>query len=134
VSHFHSCGPPPAKPLTTSGGVRNTALLKKKDFFLFLAIFACFTTSSFRSIFGQTKMDFKNPREVFSQHWLKNKNLSQVLQQSYEQGESKTYSRPIFPYFQFSVTVLILQELLRPYGDELSETEGGFCPAHTHIQ
>jgi hypothetical protein len=104
----------------------------KKTTFAFFAIFACFTTSSSRSIFGQTEMDFKNPREVFSQHGLKNKNLSQFLQRSYEQGESKTSSRPIFPDFQFSVTVPILQELLRPAGDEFGETEGGFlsrtCP------
>jgi hypothetical protein len=90
--------------------------------------------SSFRSIFGQTEMDFKNPREVFSQHGLKNKNLSQFFQRSYEQGESKTSSRPIFPDSQFSVTVPILQELLRPAGDEFGETEGGFCPSHAHIQ
>jgi hypothetical protein len=106
----------------------------KKTTFAFFAIFACFTTSSSRSIFGQTETDFKNPREVFSQHGLKNKNLFQFLQRSYEQGESKTSSRPIFPDFQFSVTVPILQELLRPAGDEFGETEGGFCPEHAHIQ
>jgi hypothetical protein len=46
-------------------------------------------------------MDFKNPREVFSQHGLKNKNLSQFFQRSYEQGESKTSSRPFFQIFNF---------------------------------
>jgi hypothetical protein len=65
---------------------------------------------------GQTKTDFKNPREFFSQHGLKNKNLSQFLQRSYEKGESKPSSRPFFPDFHFSVTVPILQELLRPAG------------------
>jgi hypothetical protein len=90
--------------------------------------------SSFRSIFGQTKTDFKNPREVFSQHGLKKKNISHFLHQSYEQGESKTYSRPIFTDFQFSVSVPIVQELLRPVGDEFRETEGGFCPENAHIQ
>jgi hypothetical protein len=78
--------------------------------------------------------DFKNPREFFSHHGMKNKNLSQFLQRSYEQGESKTSSRPIFLDSQFSVTVPILQELLRPAGNEFGETEGGFCPAHAHIQ
>jgi hypothetical protein len=73
-------------------------------------------------------MDFKNMREVFSYNRLKNKNLSQFFHRSYEQGESKTSSRPIFPDFQFSVTVPILQELLRPAGDEFGENKGGFCP------
>jgi hypothetical protein len=82
----------------------------------------------------QTKTDFKNPREVFAQHGLKNKNLSQFLQRIYEQGESKTSLRPIFPDSQFSVTVPILQELLRPFGDEFGEPEGDFCPAHAHLQ
>jgi hypothetical protein len=82
-----------------------------------------FITSSSGGVSGQTETDFKNPREVFSQHGLRNKNLSQFLQRSYEQRESKTSSRPIFPYFQFSVTVPILQELLRPAGGEFGETE-----------
>jgi hypothetical protein len=89
---------------------------------------------SSEAVSGKTKTDFKNLREVFSQHRLKNKNLSHFLQRSYEQGESKTSSRPIFPDSQFSVTVPILQELLRPDGDEFGETEGGFCPEHAHIQ
>jgi hypothetical protein len=114
--------------LTRGRGVRNTAYHAKKHFPQKFTIFACFTTSSFRSIFGKTETDFKNMREVFSQHGLKNKNLFQFLQRSYEPGESKTYLRPIFPDFQFSVSVSILQELLRPAGDEFAETEGGFCP------
>jgi hypothetical protein len=100
----------------------------------FCLVFACFTMSSFRSVSGQTETLFENPREVFSQNGLKNKNLFQFFQQSYEPGESKTSSRPIFPDFQFSVSVPILQEVLRPDGDEFGETEGGFCPEHTHIQ
>ena len=72
--------------------------------------------------------------DFFSQHEMKNKNLSLFLQWSYEQGEFKTSSRLIFPDFQFSVSVPILQELLRPAGDEFSETEGGFCLEHAHIQ
>jgi hypothetical protein len=79
-------------------------------------------------------MNFKNTREVFSQHRMRNKTLFQFLQRSYEQRESKTSSRPIFPYFKFSVSVPILQELSRPAGDEFGETERGFCPAHAHIQ
>jgi hypothetical protein len=74
------------------------------------------------------KTDFKNRRDFFSQYGLKNKNLSQFLQRSYEQRESKPSLRPFFPDFHFSVTVLILRELLRPDGDEFGETEGGFCP------
>jgi hypothetical protein len=81
---------------------------------------------SSEAVSGQTKTDFKNPREVFSQHGLKNKNLSHFLQRSYEQGESKTSSRPIFPDSQFSVTVPILQELLRPAGDEFGKPKEVF--------
>jgi hypothetical protein len=81
----------------------------------------------FQIDFGKMEMDFKNTREVFSHHGLKNKNLFQFLQWSYEQRESKLSLRPIFPDSQFSVTVPILQELLRPTGDEFGETEGGFC-------
>ena len=74
----------------------------------------------------QMETDFKNTREIFSQHGLKNKNLSHFLQRSYEHEESKTSSRPIFPDSQFSVTVPILQEMLQPTRDEFGETEGGF--------
>jgi hypothetical protein len=90
--------------------------------------------SSSEAYFGKKEMDFKNTREVFSQNGMKNKNLSHFLQRSYEQGESKTSSRPIFPDSQFSVTFPILQELLRPAGNEFGEIEGGFCPSHAHIQ
>jgi hypothetical protein len=89
---------------------------------------------SFEAVSGKMKIDFKNTREVFSQNGLKNKKISQFLQRSYDQGESKPSSRPFFLDFHFSVTVPILQELLRPYGDEFGETEGGFCPKHAHIQ
>jgi hypothetical protein len=127
--------PPSVLHLTRGGGgVRNTAPPKKNHFSKKFPIFVCFTTSSSKSIFGQTEMDFKNSREVFSHHGMRNKNLFQFLQRSYDQGESKTSSRPIFSDFQFSVSVSILQELLRPYGNEFGETEGGFCPEHAHIQ
>jgi hypothetical protein len=78
------------------------------------------------------KMDFKNPREVFLQNGMKNKNLSQFFHRCYEQGESKPSSRPFFPDFHFSVTVLILQELLRPAGGRIWKNRRRFlsrtCP------
>jgi hypothetical protein len=83
---------------------------------------------------GQMKMDFQNPREVFSQHGLNNKNLSHFFHRHHEQGESKPSLRPFFLVFHFFVTVLILWELLRPAGGEFGETEGGFVPEHAHIQ
>jgi hypothetical protein len=65
---------------------------------------------------------------------MKNKNLSQFFHRCHEQGESKPSFEALFSDFGFSVTVLILQELLRPAGGEFGETEGGFCPEHAHIQ
>jgi hypothetical protein len=128
--------PPPQKkkPLTTSGGIWNTTQCEKNHFFIFLPFFACFTMCSSEAISGQTKKYFKNPREVFSHNGLKKKRLSHFLKWSYEHGESNPSSRPFFPYFHFSVTVSILQELLRLDGDEFRKTEGGFCPKHAHIQ
>jgi hypothetical protein len=128
MSCYYSCGPPPPqkKNLTTSGGVRNTAFHEKNRFLNIFAIFAHFSMCSSEVVFGQTKMDFKNMREVFSHHELKNKNLSQFFQWSYEQGESKTSSRPIFPDSQFSVTVPILQELLRQLGTNLVKPKDVF--------
>jgi hypothetical protein len=73
-------------------------------------------------------MDFKNPRDFFSQHGLKNKNLSHFVQRNYEQRESKLSFSLFFHIFGLSVTVSILHELLRPDGGEFGETEGGFCP------
>jgi hypothetical protein len=90
--------------------------------------------SSSEAVFGKIKMDFKNTIEVFSQNGLKKKNLFHFLQRCYEKGESTLSSRPFFPNFLFSVTILILRELLRPDGDEFRETEGFFCPEHTHPQ
>jgi hypothetical protein len=116
------------------GGVWNTAFTKQNRFFHIFVIFACFSMCSFEEVSGQTKMDFKNMREIFSHHGLKNKNLSQFLQRSYEQGESKPSSRPFFLDFHFSVTVPILQELLWPAGDEFGKTKGDFFPKHAHIQ
>jgi hypothetical protein len=73
-------------------------------------------------------------REVFLCNGMKNKNLSQFFHRCHEQGESKPSSRPFFPDFHFSITVLILRELLRLAGGEFGKTEGGFCPKHAHIQ
>jgi hypothetical protein len=126
--------PPQKKNRLPPQGGSGIPLSQKKPLFSFLPFLPVLACRLPEAIFGQTKTDFKNPREVFSQHGLKNKNLSQFFQRSYEQGESKTSSRPIFPDSQFSVTVPILQELLRPAGDEFGETEGGFCPEHAHIQ
>jgi hypothetical protein len=122
--------PPPKKkkPLTTSGGVRNTAFHEKNRFLNIFAIFAHFIMCSSEAVYGQTKMDFKNMREVFSHHELKNKNLSQFFQQSYEERESKLSFSLFFRIFGLSAKVLILQELLRTAGDEFGKTEGGFCP------
>jgi hypothetical protein len=78
--------------------------------------------------------NFKNPREVFGQHRMRNKNISHFFQRHHEQRESKESSRPIFPDLPFSVSVPIFQELSRPSGDEFGETERGFCPEHAHLQ
>jgi hypothetical protein len=78
--------------------------------------------------------NFKNMREVFGQYRMRNKTLFYFFQWSYEKIDSKTSSRPIFPYFQLSVSVPILQELSWPAGDEFCETERGFCPENFHIQ
>jgi hypothetical protein len=138
VSPPYSSGPPPPKkkkkPLTTSGGVRNTTNPEKKPFFHFLPIFACSACLRPRPFSGKMKTNFKNRERFFLHNGMKNKNLSHFFHRCHEQGESKPSSRPFFPDFRFSVTVLILQELLRPAGDEFGETEGGFCPAHAHIQ
>jgi hypothetical protein len=85
-------------------------------------------------MFEQTETNFKNTREVFGQHGLRNKTLFQFFQWRYENRESKTSSRPIFPDFKFSVSVPILQELSWPARDEFGETERGFCPEHAHLQ
>jgi hypothetical protein len=79
-------------------------------------------------------MDFKNPREVFSQYRLKNKNISQFLQRSYEQRESKLPFNLFFRIFGLSVTIPILQELLRPARGKFGETEGVCCPTDSHIK
>jgi hypothetical protein len=100
--------PPPKKKKKTAYHLRGGPEYhprEKNHFFIFLPFFACFTMCSSEAVSGQTKMDFKNPREVFSQHGLKNKNLSQFLQWSYEQGESKPSFEALFfafPLFCYS--------------------------------
>jgi hypothetical protein len=126
--------PPKKKPLTTSGGSGIPPITKKKPLFQIFAYFRLFSMSSSEAVFGQIKTNFKKPREVFLRNGMKNKKISHFFHRCHEQGESKPSSRPFFPDFHFSVTVLILRELLRPAGDEFGETEGGFCPEHAHLQ
>jgi hypothetical protein len=126
--------PPKKKLLTTSGGVRNTAFPKLKPLFPFFTIFCLFSMCSSEAVSGKMKMDFKNPREVVSHHGLSNKNVSQFFQRCHEKRESKLSFSLFFRIFNLSVTVPILKELLRPAGGEFGETEGYFCPSHTHIQ
>jgi hypothetical protein len=132
VSPPHSSDPPPPpkkKPLTTSGGSGIPPIPKKKPLFsFFFTIFACSVCLLSEAVSGKMKMNFQNPRDFFSHNGMKKKNLSQFFHRCHEQGESKPSSRPFFPDFHFSVTVLILRELLRPDGGEFGETEGGFCP------
>jgi hypothetical protein len=126
--------PPKKKPLTTSGGSGIPPITKKKPLFQIFAYFRLFNMSSSEAVFGQMKTNFKKPREFFLRNGMKNKNLSQCFYRCHEKGESKPSSRSFFPDFRFSVTVLILREMLRPDGDEFRETEGWFCLEHAHIQ
>jgi hypothetical protein len=130
--------PPPPPPEKNAyhlrGGPEYHQSQKKKTLFQFFAYFRLFSMSSSEAVFGKMKMNFKKPREVFLHNGMKNKNLSQFFHRCHEQGESKPSSRPFFPDFLFSVTVLILWELLRPAGDEFGETKGGFFPSHAHLQ
>jgi len=130
--------PPPPPPLNTTyhlrGGPEYHLPLQKPLSHKSKTAFAQFDHLSSESIFGQTNMNFEKPREIFLCNGMKNKNLSQFFHRFHEQGESKPSSRPFFPVFHFSVTILILRELLRRAGGEFGETEGGFCPAHAHIQ
>ena len=61
------------------GGVRNSVFPPKNHFPQIFAIFTYVTMSSSGRVSGQTRMDFKNPREVFAQHGLRNKTLLSVL-------------------------------------------------------
>jgi hypothetical protein len=65
-------------------------------------------------------------REFFLHNGMNNKNLSQFFHRCHEKGESKPSSRPFFPYFFFSVIVLILREVLRPDGDEFAKNRRRF--------
>jgi hypothetical protein len=87
--------PPGILRLTRGGGVRNF-FPPKNHFPSCLPIFAHFTLSSSRPIFEQTETNFKNPREVFGQHRMRNKNLSHFFQWNHENRYSKASSRPIF--------------------------------------
>jgi hypothetical protein len=108
--------PPPQKKknrLPPQGGSGIPLSLKQNHFFHIFAIFACFSMCSSEAVSGQTKTDFKNPREVFSQHGLKNKNLSHFLQRSYEQRESKLSFSLFFP---FSIYLLQSRSCRSCYG------------------
>jgi hypothetical protein len=117
VVDSYSCAPPPPKkkkPLTTSGGVRNTTQRKKKNhFFIFLPFFACFTMCSSEAVSGKTKMDFKNPREVFSKNGLKNKNLSQFFNGATSR-DNQSHLRG--PFFQISTFLLQSRSCRSCYG------------------
>jgi hypothetical protein len=143
VFHYHpldTChphrpaDPPSPKTAYHLRGVRNTTYPKKKPLFPNFTHFCLFSMSSSEADSGRNEENFKKPREVFLHNGMKNKNLSHFFHRCHEKGESKPSSRPFFPVFHFSVTVLILRELLRPAGGEFGETEGGFCPEHAHIQ
>jgi hypothetical protein len=83
--------PPPPIPLTTPGGSEQTTLPlqnpppppNSQNHF-----FASFTSSSSEIDSGKMETNFQNPREVFVQHGMKNKNLSQNLHRCQELGES----------------------------------------------
>jgi hypothetical protein len=129
--------PPPKKKknrLPPQGGSGIPPIPKKKPLLSFFTYFCLFNMSSSEAVSGQMKTNFKNRERFFLHNGMKNKNLSQFFHRCHEQGESKPSSRPFFPDFHFSVTVLILRELLRPAGGEFGKTEGGFCPEHAHIQ
>jgi hypothetical protein len=123
---FQRTPPPPQNRLPPQGGSGIPPITEKTTFFIFLPFFACFSMCSSEAVSGQTKMDFKNPREVFSQNGLKNKNLSHFLQRSYEKRESKLSFSLFFRIFGLSVTVPILQELLRPAGANLAKPKEVF--------
>jgi hypothetical protein len=80
------------------------------------------------------EMNFQNPREVFVQNGLKNKNISHNLHRCQEQGESKPSLSPIFQASIFPVLVMILREMFRRVGDEIGKKKRGFCPEHAHIK
>jgi hypothetical protein len=133
LPHMPADPPPKKKPLTTSGGVRNTTHPKKNHFSHF-SPFLPIRYVFFQNGFWENEDGFsKSERGFFSARAEEQKPLS-FFHRCHEQGESKLSFSLFFRIFGFSVTVPILQELLRPAGGEFGETEGGFCPAHAHIQ
>jgi hypothetical protein len=126
--------PPKKNRLPPQGGSRIPPIPRKKPPLSFFTYFRLFSMSSSEAVSGKMKTNFKKPRQVFIHNGMKNKNLSHFFHRCHEQGESKPSSRAFFPYFLFSITVLILRELLQRAGDEFGEIEGGFCPSHAHLQ
>jgi hypothetical protein len=126
--------PPPAKTSYHLRGDSKYHVSPKKSLFPNFTHFCLFNMSSSRADSGRTKENFKKLREFFLRKGIENKNVSHVFHRCHEQGESRPSSRPFFLVFHFSVTVLILRELLRRARGEFGQTEGVFYPAHAHIQ
>jgi hypothetical protein len=113
---FQRTPPPPQKKKKTTyhlGGGPEYHFHEKNHFFIFLPFFACFTMSSSEAVSGQMKMDFKNPREVFSQNGMKNKNLSHFLQRAMSR-ENRSHLRG--PFFQISSFLLQSRSCRSCYG------------------
>jgi hypothetical protein len=76
------------------GGVRNSVSRQKPLLHVFTS-FSHFYHVFFRGICEQTDANFKNQREVFSQHRLRNKNLFHFLQRVTSR-ESRRHLRGLF--------------------------------------
>jgi hypothetical protein len=85
---------------------------------------------------GQTKMNFKKPREVFVHNGMKKeKAIFHIFHRCHQLGESKPSFIPFFQVFGFSCFSLdFAGAVSAKLGDEFGETKGGFCPEHSHIQ
>jgi hypothetical protein len=70
---------PPGQSTFNEGGGGPEFFPAKKPFSLIFTIFAHFTMSSSEGDSEQTETNFKNPREVFGQHRMRNKTLFSVF-------------------------------------------------------